>query len=88
MTSAAKEATSIKSLKKKCLDATSNDIRGHWDDHLSSLEVQGKFGDIIELHGERRGLLEEDYVHGSPLSFILRAGSDSSTKLEEMEDPM
>lgn len=76
MTSAAKEATSIKSLKKKCLYATSNDIRGHWDDHLSSLEVQG---DIVELEREEgswRKIMSMGLPSGQ-LSFILRAGSDT-----------
>ena len=78
MDSAATQASSIKSSKKKCLKAISNDVRQHWDDHLS-WEVQGKFSDIIGLEKEEgswRRIINLGLPSGQ-LAFILKAGSDS-----------
>ena len=50
-----------------------------WDNHLSSLEVQGKFAEIISL--ERENMTWIKLLHGGlPIgqqSFLLKAGSDT-----------
>ena len=79
MTSATAQVTSIKSLKKKCLDAASSVAWRLWDDQISSLEVQGKFHSIVELEREE-GSWKKILNFGLPsgqLSFLLRAGSDT-----------
>ena len=77
--SAPDKIASIPLVKKKCVTAVNNYVKKQWDEHLSTLEVQGKFGEIVSLESENK-TWKKIMLHGLPygqLSFILKAGSDT-----------
>ena len=79
MDSAPDKIASFPLVKKKCVTAVNNCVKQQWDKHLSTLEVQRKFGEIALLESENK-TWKKIMLHGllcGQLSFILKAGSDT-----------
>ena len=73
------QATGAILIQKKCKEAINNCVKYKLDDHSSSLKVQRKFEDIINLDNKSRTWkkrTQSGLPKGQP-SFLLKAGSDT-----------
>ena len=77
---AAKESvTTLAGIKKRFQKQVNEIATQHWVDHLSQLQVQRKFSDIVSLEKENQTwkIIMNDGLISGQLSFLLKVGSDT-----------